>query len=172
MPIIGKLRYVIDNTRFDAMAALGILSENGQNANDKQFNGLLNLTSYLYTTKGDALKLYAEKERDLELFAFSDASYNIGTAKSRLGGVFYLGYESGAFACFSKKDENKSNSTMEAELKTIERTARQIIIYRNLLESLATSNWSQQQFTQTVKQQWNCSSIIRIQRNWSTSWKQ
>ena len=136
MPIIGKLRYVIDNTRFDAMAALGILSENGQNANDKQFNGLLNLTSYLYTTKGDALKLYAEKERDLELFAFSDASYNIGTAKSRLGGVFYLGYESGAFACFSKKDENKSNSTMEAELKAIERTARQIIIYRNLLEEL------------------------------------
>ena len=36
LSLIGKMRYVVDGTRPDLMAPLGILSENGKNANWNQ----------------------------------------------------------------------------------------------------------------------------------------
>ena len=133
---IGKLRYIADNTRFDIMTTLGVLSEGASSATEKQKNAIYDLVNFLYTTRGLSLKLRAELNRDLKLFAFCDASHNISNGKSRLGGVFYLGYESGPISCFSKKDTTTSNSTMESEIRAIDRTIRQIIIYRNLLEEL------------------------------------
>jgi hypothetical protein len=76
------------------------------------------------------------KYEDLILFAFCDASYDITNGHSRLGGAFYLGYESGCFSYFSKKDITISNSAMEAEVRAIERTIRKVVIYRDLLKEI------------------------------------
>ena len=136
LSLIGKLRYVIDCTRIDAMATLGMVSEHATEATYSQVSAAFKLLSFLYTTRVLSLKLHANRENDLTLFAFCDASHNVGNGKSRLGGVFYLSYESGPISCYSKKDIAVSNSAMEAEVRSIERTVRQIIIYRELLEEL------------------------------------
>jgi hypothetical protein len=136
LPMVGKLRNVVDCTRPDASVALGILSENAENGSYKQLLILYKLLGFLKSTKDLFLKLYSEKFEDLTLFAFSDASYDITTGHSRLGGVFYLGFESGCFSYFSKKDITISNSAMEAEVRAIERTIRKVVIYRDLLEEL------------------------------------
>ncbi len=136
LSLIGKLRYVIDCTRIDAMATLGMVSEHATEATYSQVSAAFKLLSFLYTTRVLSLKLHSNRENDLTLFAFCDASHNVGNGKSRLGGVFYLSYESGPISCYSKKDIAVSNSAMEAEVRSIERTVRQIIIYRELLEEL------------------------------------
>jgi hypothetical protein len=120
----------------DGMAALGIISEKATEANLEKVKLAYQLLSFLYTTKNYMLKLHAEYDKDLILFAFSDASNNIGNGNSRLAGVFYLSYESGAISCFSKKDITLSNSAMEAEVRSIDRTVRQIIVYRQLLKEI------------------------------------
>jgi hypothetical protein len=120
----------------DGMATLGIISEKATKANYDKFKLAYELLSFLYTTRDYLLKLHSAKDKDLELFAFCDASFNIGDGQSRLGAAFYLGYESGAFNCFSKKEVVLSNSPMEAEVRAIERTIRQIVTYRELLAEL------------------------------------
>ena len=136
LSLIGKLRYVIDCTRIDCMAALGIISENCTKANFQQVKLAYQILSFLYTTKDYVLKLHASRDKDLKLYAFCDASHNIGNGHSRLGGAFYLTYEIAPISCFSKKDIAVSNSAMEAEIRALDRTVRQIIIYRELLNEL------------------------------------
>jgi hypothetical protein len=72
----------------------------------------------------------------LKLFCFSDASHNIGNGEARVGGVFYLGYECGSFYSYSKKETSCSHSSMEAEVKGIDRVLQNIIHFRNVLEEL------------------------------------
>ena len=136
LPLVGKLRYVIDCTRLDGMATLGIISEKATKANYEKFKLAYELLSFLYTTKHYPLKLHAAQDRDIELFVFCDASYNVGDGLSRLGGAFYLGYDSGVFSCYSKKEIILSNSAMEAEVRAIDRTIRQVVVYRELLAEL------------------------------------
>jgi hypothetical protein len=136
LPMVGKLRYLVDCTRPDCSVSLGIISEHAEKGNYKQLVTLYKLLAFLKTTKDLFLKLYTEKYEDLILFAFCDASYDITNGHSRLGGVFYLGYESGCFSYFSKKDITISNSAMEAEVRAIERTIRKVVIYRDLLKEI------------------------------------
>ena len=134
LSLIGKMRYVVDGTRPDLMAPLGVISENGRNANENQVLIAYQLLSYLSSTIEHPLKLYIGPEQDLELFAFSDASHDGGY--SRIGGVFYLSYESGPIHCYSKKLDVVSHSTFEAEIRAIDRCIRQVIVYRELLKEL------------------------------------
>ena len=67
----------------------------------------------------------------MELFAFSDASHDC-----RIGGVFYLSYESGPIHCYSRKLSVISHSTFKAEIRAIDRCMRQILVYRKILEEL------------------------------------
>ena len=134
LSLIGKMRYVVDGTRPDLMAPLGILSENGRHANENQVLMAYQLLSYLSFTIEHPFKLYIGPEQDLELFAFSDASHDSGY--SRIGGVFYLSYESGPIHCYSKKLSVVSHSTFEAEIRAIDRCMRQVVVYRELLEEL------------------------------------
>ena len=134
LSLIGKMSYVVDGTRPDLMAPLGVISENGRNANENQVLIAYQLLSYLSSTIEHPLKLYIGPEQDLELFAFSDASHDGGY--SRIGGVFYLSYESGPIHCYSKKLDVVSHSFFEAEIRAIDRCIRQVIVYRELLKEL------------------------------------
>jgi hypothetical protein len=140
LSLIGKMRYVVDGTRPDLMAPLGIISENGKEANENQALIAYQLLGYLSSTIEHPLKLYIGKEQDLELFAFSDASYDGGV--SRIGAVFYLSYESGPINCYSRKLNIISHSTFESEIRAIEKCMRQIVIYRELLEELGHKQMS------------------------------
>jgi hypothetical protein len=84
----------------------------------------------------DCLLLNGRKSKDLTLFYFSDASHNISDGQSRIGGVFYLGYNCGAFHSYSRKESTHSHSSMEAEVKAIDRALQNIIHFRNVLEEL------------------------------------
>jgi ribonuclease HI len=134
LSFIGKLRYIVDSTRSDGLVALGILSEGGAEANWKQEELCFKVFSYLYTTITTPLKLFADKGKDLKLFCFCDASHNIGNGQARVGGVFYLGFDTGAFFTCSKKETTHSHSAMEAEVKGIDHALQSIIHFRNVLE--------------------------------------
>jgi ribonuclease HI len=136
LSFIGKLRYVVDTTRPDSLVALGIASERATEANWKQEELCFKIFSYLFTTINHSLVLKAKRSRDLKLFCFSDASHNIGNGQSRIGGVFYLGFECGAFHSYSKKETTHSHSSMEAEVKAIDRALQNIIHFRNVLDEL------------------------------------
>ena len=58
LSLIGKMRYVVDGTRPDLMAPLGILSENGRNSSENQVLMAYQLLSYLSSTFEHPLKLY------------------------------------------------------------------------------------------------------------------
>jgi ribonuclease HI len=136
LSLIGKLRYIVDSTRPDALVSLGIASEEGSRANWKREELCYKIFSYIFTTMKDSLLLTANKSKDLTLFCFSDASHNIGDGQSRIGGVFYLGYGCGAFHSYSRKETTHSHSSMEAEVKAIDRALQNIIHFRNVLEEL------------------------------------
>ena len=109
------------------------------------------LLSYLSSTFEHPLKLYIGPEEDLKLFAFSDASHDSGY--SRIGGVFYLSYESGPIHCYSRKLSTVSHSTFEAEIRAIDRCMRQIIVYRELLKELGHKQMEPPLFILIVKHQ-------------------
>jgi hypothetical protein len=91
---------------------------------------------YLKETKDIVLKLGGQSEAR-ELFGFSDASYvTTGNCKSRLGGVVFYGYDSGAIEKFSVNDTTVSHSSTESEIKALDLTIRAIIHCRNLLKYL------------------------------------
>jgi hypothetical protein len=127
---------VVDSTRPDGLVGLGIASENGSRANWKQEELCIKIFSYLYTTMNDSLVLNASMSKDLKLFCFSDASHNNVDGQSRIGAVFYLGFNCGAFHSYSRKESTHSHSSIEAEVKAIDRALQNIIHYRNVLEEI------------------------------------
>jgi len=103
LPITGKLRYVADRTRWDICATVGEISTGGsENPSDEHVRTAQKTVNYLWSTVD--LCLWLGGLQKLSLLCFIDAS-NIteGNSKSRLGGVFYMGLNSGAFYAFSKQ---------------------------------------------------------------------
>jgi hypothetical protein len=146
---IGKIRYLVDNSRPDLLTSVGILSEGGMVINpdskrDKlRFDLCRDFYKYLKKESENesnenltCLRL-GNKDPNLELFGYSDASYiTYGDCKSRLGGAFFITKDSGAICSYSKKDISVSHSSTEAEIKAIDLCIRTIIYLRDLLREL------------------------------------
>jgi hypothetical protein len=140
LPLIGKLRHLIDSTRPDLLATVSILSScQYQHPEDVDLDIWINLLKYIYYSRDDAV-LHVGYKKDMPkitLFGFSDASYVVdGDSKSRLGGCFYISNDCGAVSSYSKKDTTVSHSSTEAELKAIDLACRQIEHLRLLLDEL------------------------------------
>jgi hypothetical protein len=134
LPLTGSLRFIVDRSRPDLLAALGELSSGASvNPSDEHMKASLQLVNYLDTSRCECLRL-GGVDNSCVLFGFVDASYiTTGKSISRLGGCLFLGLDSGAIHSFSKKETTVSHSSTESELKALDELVRVIIHTRNLL---------------------------------------
>jgi hypothetical protein len=131
LPAIGTLRYICDNTRPDILSAVGIASIGSNMPNKKNYIAVKQIYDYILNTKDLGIRLGGTDKR-IELFGFSDASLK----HRRLGGCFYIGYNTGAIDSFSTREETISHSSTEAEIKALDKVVIKTIVYRKLLEEL------------------------------------
>ena len=145
LPITGKLRYLADRTRWDICATVGEISTGGsENPSDEHVRTAQKTVNYLWSTVDLCLRLGGLGK--LLLFCFSDASYiTEGNSKSRLGGVFYMGLNSGAFYAFSKQAQLVALSSCHAELQALDEVIRIVIHLITILQFM------QIQMTEPVK---------------------
>ncbi len=136
--ITGKLRFLADRTRPDIMLSLASISTQLQHPSDKTMEASYDLLKYIKSTWVDGMTIKkGNGVKELKLFGFCDASYNLDNdGFSRLGGCFYVSPESCSIDCFSKKDRTVSHSSTEAEIKAIDFAIRQIEVIRELLKEL------------------------------------
>ncbi|MBL4826124.1 MAG: Ty1/Copia family ribonuclease HI [Spongiibacteraceae bacterium] len=136
LPVTGKLRYVCDRTRWDVLVATGEIACGGaQDPSDAHVRTAEKTVNYLRSTNDEYLKLDGVGE--LELFAFSDASYIAeGKSKSRIGGCLFLSLLAGAFYCFSKNALLVAQSSTHSELQALDEVLRIVIHCRSVLEFL------------------------------------
>jgi len=134
LPITGKLRYLADRTRWDICTTVGEISTGGsENPSDEHLKTAEKTVNYLWTTIDLCLRLGGLGK--LLLFCFSDASYiTEGNSKSRLGGVFYMGLDSGAFYAFSKLAQLVALSSCHAELQALDEVIRIVIHLITILQ--------------------------------------
>jgi len=134
LPLTGSLRFIVDRTRPDMLAALGELSSGASvSPSDEHMKASEQIVKYLDLSRAECLCL-GGKDKSVTLFGFVDASYiTTGKSISRLGGCLFLGLDSGAIHSFSKKETTVSHSSTEAELKALDEIVRVIIHVRNLL---------------------------------------
>jgi hypothetical protein len=139
LPLVGKLRHLIDTTRPDLLATVSILSSL-QHYYPHYLDPIIwiNLLKYIYYTRDQHIRVNtAITTTTFQLFAFSDASYVTDSdSKSRLGACFYLSKSSGAICSYSRKDTTISHSSTEAEIKAIDMSIRQVIYLREFLREL------------------------------------
>ena len=89
LPILGKIRYVVDKTRPDLLFATNLLCTKAVNPPDVFIQGSVKLLKYLNETKSDSLKL-GGTDMEIKLFAFSDASYLIIKLFRQVVVILYL----------------------------------------------------------------------------------
>jgi hypothetical protein len=131
LPIIGRLRYIADNTRPDILCALGLLSIGSNNPTEKQFKGTKFLLNYLNKNSELGIKI-GGNNNIIRLMGFVDASLK----HTRLGGCLYLNINIGAFDSFSTKDDTISHSSTEIEIKALDKIILKIIHFREILKEL------------------------------------
>jgi hypothetical protein len=141
LPDIGRVRYLADRTRPDILAAVGEISSGGADSpSDKHVEACEKLKHYLKRTKDAYIQLGGHsttKNGRVEMFAYSDAAYiQTGNCRSRLGGCIFMGMNSGAIYSFSTNDTTVSHSSTEAEIKAIDKVAREVVYQRDVLEFL------------------------------------
>jgi hypothetical protein len=136
LPITGKLRHVVDRSRPDCLFATGEMSTgNVQHPSDLHVNTAMKTINYIKSTAKEYLTLGGGGE--LELFGFCDASYiTTGDCKSRMGGCIFLGKESGAFYSYSKLSPLIAQSSMHAEVQSLDEILRIIIHVRDVMKFL------------------------------------
>jgi hypothetical protein len=137
LPVTGKYRYITDRTRPDTLVSVGEISSNASpNPSDAHLEVAKQIFKYLKDSRDICLQFGGSSEIQ-ELFGFSDASYvTTGNCKSRLGGVIFYGYDSGAIEKFSVNDTTVSHSSTESEIKALDLTVKAIVHCRNLLKYL------------------------------------
>ncbi len=138
LPIIGKLRYLADCTYPQILAALGMVSSRGSNANQSYCKAMLEIIYYINSHINSRLKVgSSELFFEIILFMFVDASFmNANDGTNRFGGTGFLGYETGSFYNYSKVDRSVIHFPSEAEVKHFDNNIRLLTIYRKLLEEL------------------------------------
>jgi hypothetical protein len=136
MQVSGTLRYLSDRSRPDILTSVGEISSNGHPHPSKEhLSTAKQIIRYVKSTHDLALTL--EGDGPVELFEFSDAQYNsYGKCFSRLGGVWYAGYDSETIINFSQNDTNVCHSSTESEIKAIDLNIRSRNHIRDILEFL------------------------------------
>jgi hypothetical protein len=136
LPITGKFRFLADRTRLDLLVATGKVSTGGaRHPSDKHVTTASKAINYAKSTSNLCLVLCGKGY--LDLFAFSDATYNAdGDSKSRLGGCCFLGSYSGAFHSFSKNSTLVAQSSMHSEIQALDEVIRAVVYTRDVLEFL------------------------------------
>jgi hypothetical protein len=135
LPVTGALRYPADRCRPDILVAVGEMSTGGSpHPSDEHVKTSVRCRNYLTTTK--SLGMLFGGPAEFNMFAYTDASYiTDGNARSRLGGCLFLSLYSGAILSYSKNDttiSTISHSSTEAEIKSIDEMAREIIHQREV----------------------------------------
>lgn len=136
LPIIGKLRFLADNTRPDILTSLGILSQGSEYITDHHINSAHQLLSYISGSLTEKIKL-GGTDKNVILFAFSDASFvTTGDCKSRFGNVWFNTLDSGSFYSISQKDTSASHHSFATELKALDLCVRTTLYLRDLHDEL------------------------------------
>ena len=137
----GKFRYVGDRARPDLLLVAGEIANRGHKNPSLEHEKVSERTkNFLNETRMSGLTFSCCEGNELEIFAYSDASYiTAGNCKSRLGGCIFMNKNSGAIRSFSRNDtipSTLSHSTAEVEIKAIDETIREIVHVLDILESL------------------------------------
>jgi hypothetical protein len=136
LPFIGKCRHLIDGTRPDLLAALGILSESAHEPTPQHYQAARHFLSYLSGDLSRGIKV-GGKDKNVRIFGFCDAaSISKGDSKSRLGACWFDSLDSGAFHAVSKKDNVVSHHSTESELRALDLFCRWTIVFREIFEAL------------------------------------
>ena len=140
LTILGKLRYVTDRCNWGIASAVGQVSSGGaKNPSDLHKLTAQKIADHLHTN----IKLNINNFLllgglgKLCLFAFVDASYiTSNRSKSRIGGTFFAGYNSGAFYSFSRLLKLIAQSACNAELMALDEIVRYSQHFRVILNFL------------------------------------
>lgn len=110
--LIGALLYVANQTRIDTAFPVNFLSRFMQKPTQLHWKYAMKILSYLYHTRNR--RLYLGKKNEIEMEAYSDASFgNLEDYRSQSGTLVTL-YES-PVSWLSRKQDNVSQSSTEAE---------------------------------------------------------
>jgi len=137
LPLIGKLRYLIDNSRPDLIAALGILSDGAHLPTIDHYQAAKDLLKYLGTMPSLGIRIGGH-DKNVLLTCFCDASgvQMMSDSKSRLASASFISTDSGVIEAIGKKDITVSHHTTEAETKAIDLCVRRTVSKRQLLDEL------------------------------------
>ena len=133
---VGSYRFLADRTRPSILQAVGILGQAAHQPTKTHLRGCNHLDRFLIgsSTNGITLRGGNNPNKEIRLFAYSDASYINGN--TRIGYCFFLNLESGAIYARSTKSNTVSHSSAESEIKAIDECIRLLTWMRGFLEEL------------------------------------
>jgi hypothetical protein len=129
--IIGSLIYLSTKTRPDISYALTLLSKFNKDPRVMHMNALKDILRYLKGTKSQELCF---KKNQIDLKAYSDASWRTTPEKSMSGYFIFLG--NNLISWSSKQQETTSLSTCDAELQALGHCVKKAIWIEFLIEEL------------------------------------
>jgi len=138
--VIGKLRFLGDRSRPDLLYPINKLSSYMANPSDGVVTEVKTLLKYINETKG--LFLTVGGRDAIELFGLTDASFvQDGDCKSQLGYAIYLGINSGAVYCSSKKNSLVSLSSTQSEVDALVGLVKEITWFQGFLDFLGIESY-------------------------------
>jgi len=134
LPFCGKIRYVLDRCRPDALVAGSQLAGVATKPSDIANKCAKQCQNYLLHTKHMQLKLGGKSTGKYnQSFGIVDGSHICtNDARSRIGGALFGGPNSGAIFCFSRLLHSICHSSMEVEINAIDHMILVIINNRNI----------------------------------------
>lgn len=128
--LVGGLLYVANQTRMDLSFPVNYLSRFMQKPTEMHWNMAMKVLNYLYFTR--TRKLYLGKLNEKGLEAYSDASFgNLDDYKSQSGSLVIL--FGSHVSWISRKQDNVSQSSTEAEYVALLATANEVNWIKDLL---------------------------------------
>jgi len=134
---VGTLLYLASQTRPDLLYSVTQLSRRSNKCTLRDMKAADRVFSYISTTPALGLTL-GSMNTDFVIHAFVDASYNCYPIdnKSHTGISLHLGFDSGAFLVYSKKQSIVSDSTTIAEYIASHTACQKLLWSKNVLTEL------------------------------------
>lgn len=138
--VIGSLLYISTNTRPDICAAVSILSRKVSKPNQNDWNEVKRILKYLKGTINYKLAIGNKFFEDTELIGYADADW-AGDAQSRksTSGYIFL-FKNSAVSWASKKQDNVTLSSTEAEYVALSETCQEAMWLKCLLKDFGQSD--------------------------------
>jgi hypothetical protein len=130
---IGKFRYLVDGTMPNLALPVSILSSAQNNYRQEEWKAVKRVLRYLQHVGTQ----YIEYGGSGEIYASSDASYAM-EPKARSRGGWFMHVYGGPISWDSKKQTVGAQSSMEAELITLNSAARECVWLKRLLLDMQT----------------------------------